>query len=91
MIKLIHCQVRLPKNLSDLSFRVPDSLEDLKFVLKTINDIKDMSLEVEFQYLDIKERYRTLDMYSIPVSVLGLMSDDYEFWENELEPCIVIS
>ena len=48
-------------------FRVPDSLEDLKFVLKTINDIKDMSLEVEFQYLDIKERYRTLDMYNIPV------------------------
>ena len=42
-------------------------MEDLKFVLKTINDIKDMSLEVEFQYLDIKERYRTLAMYKIEV------------------------
>ncbi|KAG9487629.1 hypothetical protein GDO78_007442 [Eleutherodactylus coqui] len=43
----------------------PDTLEDLKFVLATIADIRDMSLVVEMRYRDIQERYRTLTMYNI--------------------------
>uniref|UniRef100_A0A8C6ZHZ5 Dynein axonemal heavy chain 10 n=1 Tax=Nothoprocta perdicaria TaxID=30464 RepID=A0A8C6ZHZ5_NOTPE len=45
----------------------PDSLEDLKFVLGTIAEIKDITFKVELRYLDIQERYRTLAMYNIPV------------------------
>lgn len=29
----------------------PDTLEDLKFVLKVISDIRSMSLEVEIEYM----------------------------------------
>uniref|UniRef100_A0A8D0HBM0 Dynein axonemal heavy chain 10 n=1 Tax=Sphenodon punctatus TaxID=8508 RepID=A0A8D0HBM0_SPHPU len=55
---------RLSQNLS----KTPDTLEDLKFVLGTIAEIKDMSLEVELKYLDIQERYRTLGVYNIPTT-----------------------
>lgn len=48
--------------------RSPDTLEDLKSVLSVISNIKCMSLEVEIRYRDIKERYRTLNMYKIPVA-----------------------
>ncbi|XP_076108254.1 dynein axonemal heavy chain 10-like isoform X2 [Mytilus galloprovincialis] len=46
----------------------PNSLEDLKFVLTTISDIKAMSLDVENKIRDIQERYRTLAMYDIKVT-----------------------
>ncbi|XP_063171723.1 dynein axonemal heavy chain 10 [Candoia aspera] len=52
---------RLSRNLKT----TPSTLEDLKFVLGTIAEIKDISLEVELKYLDIQERYRTLAMYNI--------------------------
>ena len=45
----------------------PDSLEDLKFVLKTISDIKDMSLDVENKILDLTERFRVMVMYDLMV------------------------
>lgn len=57
-----------PQRLSHNLKTTPSTLEDLKFVLGTIAEIKDMSLEVELKYLDIRERYRTLAMYNIPVS-----------------------
>ncbi|KAM4707116.1 dynein axonemal heavy chain 10 [Discoglossus pictus] len=43
----------------------PTSLEELKFVLATIADIRDMSLIVEIRIRDIQERYRTMTMYNI--------------------------
>ena len=46
----------------------PDSLEDLKFVLKTISDIKDMSLDVENKIRDLTERFRVMVMYDLMVS-----------------------
>ncbi|XP_053136194.1 dynein axonemal heavy chain 10 [Hemicordylus capensis] len=55
---------RLSHNLQT----TPSTLEDLKFVLGTIAEIKYMSLEVELKYLDIQERYRTLAMYNIPAT-----------------------
>ena len=52
----------------------PDSLEDLKFVLKTISDIKDMSLDVEARMRDLSERYRVMLMYDLVVSRFAFMS-----------------
>ncbi|XP_060580911.1 dynein axonemal heavy chain 10-like isoform X1 [Ruditapes philippinarum] len=53
---------------SDDLEQTPSTLEDLKFVLTTISDIKAMSLEVEDKIRDIQERYRTLSMYDIEVT-----------------------
>jgi len=61
--------------------RPPDTLEDLKFVLRVIADIRDKSLEVELRYTDLQERYRTLLMYDIEVRQLGLMEcEGMEKW-----------
>ncbi|XP_006865538.1 PREDICTED: dynein heavy chain 10, axonemal [Chrysochloris asiatica] len=51
----------LAKNLK----KNPNTLEDLKFVLATIAEIRSKSLVMELRYRDIKERYRTLAMYNI--------------------------
>ncbi|XP_067084612.1 dynein axonemal heavy chain 10 [Osmerus mordax] len=53
--------------LSDNLKRDPSSLEDLKFVLGNISDIRAMSLTVELRFTDIQERYRTLAMYHVQV------------------------
>lgn len=45
----------------------PDTFEDLKSVLSTITDIRDMSLDVEMRFNNIEERYRTLAMYKFKV------------------------
>ena len=49
-------------------------MEDLKFVLGTIADIRNMSMAVEMRFTDIQERYRTLTMYNIEVCQLFLLS-----------------
>ena len=43
----------------------PESLEELKLILSTIAQIREISLEVDFNLVDIEERYRTLHMYDI--------------------------
>jgi len=55
------------QGLTDDLKRPPDTLEDLKFVLRVIADIRDKSLDVELRYVDLQERYRTLRMYDIEV------------------------
>ena len=50
--------------------QMPNSLDDLKFVLRTISEIKDLSLSVETKTRDLQERYRVLDMYGLLVSGL---------------------
>ncbi|KAG8146106.1 hypothetical protein E2320_012501 [Naja naja] len=62
---------RLSHNLKT----TPSTLEDLKFVLGTIAEIKQISLEVELKYLDIQERYRTLAMYNIALMWETLYAD----------------
>uniref|UniRef100_A0A670YVL6 Dynein axonemal heavy chain 10 n=1 Tax=Pseudonaja textilis TaxID=8673 RepID=A0A670YVL6_PSETE len=57
----------LQENIENLK-TTPNTLEDLKFVLGTIAEIKQISLEVELKYLDIQERYRTLGMYNIAIT-----------------------
>ncbi|XP_014674920.1 PREDICTED: dynein heavy chain 10, axonemal-like [Priapulus caudatus] len=56
----------LQKSAEDLQ-KVPASLDDLKCVLRAIQDIRDMSLMVESRIVDIQERYRTLATYDIEV------------------------
>uniref|UniRef100_A0A3Q3B280 Dynein axonemal heavy chain 10 n=1 Tax=Kryptolebias marmoratus TaxID=37003 RepID=A0A3Q3B280_KRYMA len=53
----------------------PDTFEDLKSVLSTISDIRNMSLDVELRVSDIQERYRTLAMYNLEelVAIIGQM------------------
>ncbi|XP_027269695.1 dynein heavy chain 10, axonemal isoform X2 [Cricetulus griseus] len=51
----------LNKNLK----KSPNTLEDLKFVLATIAEIRTKSLVMELRYKDIQERYRTMGIYSI--------------------------
>lgn len=57
----------LQQQLSMKLKQSPDTFEELKSVLSTISDIRDMSLDVEMRFIDIQERYRTLAMYKIKV------------------------
>lgn len=73
------------QNKSDDLEQTPSTLEDLKFVLTTISDIKAMSLEVEDKIRDIQERYRTLSMYDIEVNsyvAFFLFIDEREICKN---------
>lgn len=45
----------------------PQDLDALKFVLNTIADICGMGMDIELNYLDTMERYRTLQQYAIHV------------------------
>uniref|UniRef100_A0A2K5DJP1 Dynein axonemal heavy chain 10 n=1 Tax=Aotus nancymaae TaxID=37293 RepID=A0A2K5DJP1_AOTNA len=51
----------LAKNLR----KIPSTLEDLKFVLATIAEIRSKSLVMELRYRDVQERYRTMAMYNL--------------------------
>ncbi|XP_027593384.2 dynein heavy chain 10, axonemal isoform X1 [Pipra filicauda] len=55
---------RLSENLN----RPLDTLDNFRVVLSTFVEIRGMSFEVELNYLDILERYRTLALYNIPVA-----------------------
>ncbi|XP_061762564.1 dynein axonemal heavy chain 10-like [Nerophis ophidion] len=55
----------------------PDTFENLKNVLGTISDIRDMSLNVKLSITDIQEKYRTLAMYKVQVG-----EDEKELMEN---------
>lgn len=54
----------LAKNLK----KSPSTLEDLKFVLATIAEIRSKSLAMELRYRDVQERYRTMTIYKLSVS-----------------------
>jgi dynein heavy chain len=47
----------------------PKKLDALKSMLNTIAEIKSSSMERELEYMDIAERYRTLELYNIPAPV----------------------
>ncbi|KAI8922930.1 hypothetical protein BC831DRAFT_55734 [Entophlyctis helioformis] len=52
--------------------RNPQTLDDLTFVLNVIANIRNASEEVELQYRDVMEAYRTLRMYHIDVDAQEL-------------------
>jgi len=41
----------------------PPRIEELKVLLNTITEIKDMTMMMEFRIFDVQERFRTLEMY----------------------------
>eukprot|EP01051_Picozoa_sp_SAG22_P023693 SAG22_NODE_6227_length_883_cov_1.151786_1_plen_148_part_00 len=49
----------------------PKKIDQLKFLLNCIADIKSSSMERELEYMDIAERFRTLELYSIEVDEAG--------------------
>ncbi|KAM9056172.1 dynein axonemal heavy chain 10 isoform 4-T4 [Megaptera novaeangliae] len=70
----------LTKNLK----KSPSTLEDLKFVLATIAEIRSKSLVMELRYRDVQERYRTMAMYSLfPSDAEKELVDKIEsMWSN---------
>jgi len=46
----------------------PSNLDELKLVLRTISNIRDVSLDIETSIRDVMERYRLLAMYNLLVS-----------------------
>lgn len=58
----------LLQNLSKSLKKSPSTLEDLKFVLATIAEIRSKSLLMELRYRDVQERYRTMAAYNLHVS-----------------------
>ncbi|XP_042277329.1 dynein axonemal heavy chain 10 isoform X2 [Thunnus maccoyii] len=62
----------------------PDTFEDLKSVLGTISDIKDMSVNVELSFTDIIESYRTLAVYKVQVKEdeLELVANISQMWSD---------
>ncbi|KAF4011790.1 hypothetical protein G4228_003492 [Cervus hanglu yarkandensis] len=70
----------LSKNLK----KSPSTLEDLKFVLATIAEIRSKSLVMELRYRDVQERYRTMAMYGLfPSDAEKELVDKIEsMWSN---------
>ncbi|XP_073737373.1 dynein axonemal heavy chain 10 [Callorhinus ursinus] len=70
----------LAKNLK----KSPSTLEDLKFVLGTIAEIRSKSLAMELRYRDVQERYRTMAMYNVfPSDAEKELVDNIEsMWSN---------
>ncbi|XP_036382121.1 dynein heavy chain 10, axonemal [Megalops cyprinoides] len=70
------------QQLSENLKKSPDTLEDLKFVLGTISDIRAMSLAVEMRFRDIQERYRTLKIYNVeaPQEELDMANSIGQLW-----------
>ncbi|XP_059533127.1 dynein axonemal heavy chain 10 [Myotis daubentonii] len=70
----------LAKNLK----KSPGTLEDLKFVLATIAEVRSKSLMMELRYRDVQERYRTMAMYNLhPSSAEKELVDKVEsMWQS---------
>ncbi|KAJ3336288.1 Dynein heavy chain 10, axonemal, partial [Gonapodya sp. JEL0774] len=57
---------RIKKYQEDLQI-VPATLSDLTTILNVMSDMRQSSEDIEMQYADVIEAYRTLTMYGIPV------------------------
>ncbi len=60
------------------------NIEDLKFVLSNIAEVQAITLEMQIQFADVVERFRTLQMYGIEAkeSDLLLVATLSSKWEN---------
>uniref|UniRef100_A0A8C3NCR8 Dynein-1, subspecies f n=1 Tax=Geospiza parvula TaxID=87175 RepID=A0A8C3NCR8_GEOPR len=65
--ELLSLQDEIQK-LSENLNKPPETLDDLRVVLGAFAVVRDIAVEVELRYLDIGERYRTLELYNLPVS-----------------------
>ena len=66
MKRPLHKNVPFQSKSDDLD-QSPDSMEELKNILRTITDIKNMSLVIETSINNVQERYRVIGMYKIEV------------------------
>ncbi|KAF2987534.1 hypothetical protein EK904_013207 [Melospiza melodia maxima] len=73
---------KLSENLN----KPPETLDDLRVVLGAFEVVRDIAVEVELRYLDIGERYRTLELYNLPVPEEEILQSDgvREAWETLL-------
>ncbi|GMF23629.1 unnamed protein product [Phytophthora lilii] len=62
--KLVAISATMDQLESELE-ATPEDLESLKKVLNTVASISDMGMEMELEYADIIERYRTLQTFNI--------------------------
>ncbi|KAF4798840.1 Dynein-1-alpha heavy chain, flagellar inner arm I1 complex [Turdus rufiventris] len=81
------------QRLSESVNRPPETLDDLRVVLSAFGVVRNISLEVELRYLDIGERYRTLELYNIPVPKEEQLKSDNlrETWETVLMEAAEVS
>lgn len=64
--KLFDIYDEFAKIQNDLN-RKTDELDDLKFILGVMEKVRTSGMSMELRYSDIEERYRTLQMYNIPI------------------------
>jgi dynein heavy chain len=64
--ELHHLEEKMAKWESDLEMPTKN-LEDLKYLLNVVAEIGSDGMNMELSYLDVIERYRTLEIYNIPV------------------------
>jgi dynein heavy chain len=64
--------------------RQPDTLEDLKFILNLVTEIAARSMDIELQYTELEERYRTLRMYGydVPDDEADMVDNLRASWES---------
>ena len=70
-ISVKELMLNLAERLKKMNYALdmePDTLEELKAVLSTIANIREISMDVEFELDDIHERYRTLKMYNAEIT-----------------------
>ncbi|TPX78384.1 hypothetical protein CcCBS67573_g00352 [Chytriomyces confervae] len=79
-------QSKVAKFEEDLQ-RNPETLDDLTFVLNVIADLRASSEEVELQYRDVMEGYRTLTLNSIECDMNEVEAANglQELWETILK------
>ncbi|XP_019604311.2 dynein axonemal heavy chain 10 [Rhinolophus sinicus] len=70
----------------------PNTLEDLKFVLATIAEIKNKSLAMELRYRDVQERYRTMAMYKLspPDAERELVDRIESMWSSLFNEAVIM-
>ncbi|KAM3661462.1 dynein axonemal heavy chain 10 [Ammospiza maritima maritima] len=83
--ELLSLQDEIQK-LSENLNKPPETLDDLRVVLGAFAVVRDIAVEVELRYLDIGERYRTLELYNLPVPEEEILQSDgvREAWETLL-------
>uniref|UniRef100_A0A7S4D2X3 Dynein-1, subspecies f n=1 Tax=Eutreptiella gymnastica TaxID=73025 RepID=A0A7S4D2X3_9EUGL len=84
--RLFKLDTRIKKFEDELRKSV-ESIEDLKFVLSVIDNMRSQSMDIEIQYREIEHCYATLRQYQIPVAPeeASLAAGLRDYWLGLLE------
>eukprot|EP00906_Rhabdomonas_costata_P000974 RCo001402 len=84
--RLHKLQANMQKYSDDLE-KPCDSIDELKFVLSVIANMKTQSMDIEMQYREIEHCYSALRQYAIPVppEEAELAANLRHFWANVME------